>query len=114
MHKPIHTHPQRFGMLMHVGSHATETSEGSKFKNKAVSFPHRNAIIDDIQSNFDLVCDSGGFITFTKKFYYFGTIISSDCRDRSDIDWRTNQAAKAFDLLRSSFFCNKKQLSPII
>ena len=34
----LYTHLQRFGMLTHVGSHATETSEGSKFKTEAVCF----------------------------------------------------------------------------
>ena len=34
----LHTHLQRFGMLMHVGSRATKTSEGSKSKTEAV-FP---------------------------------------------------------------------------
>ena len=96
---------------MHVGSHATETSEGSKSKTEAELFPRRNDSIDEIQSNsadFDLVCDSGGFITFTNKFYYLGTIISSDLRDHPDIDQRINQASKA------NVFCNEKQLSPII
>ena len=61
----LHTHLQRFGMLMHVGSRATETSEGSKSKTEAVFFPSRttSTSIEEIQSNsadFDLVCDSGG------------------------------------------------------
>ena len=76
-----------------------------------------SASIEEIQSNsadFDLVCDSGGFITFTNEFRYLGTIISSDLRDRPDIDRRINQASKAFGSLRSSVFCNEKQLSPII
>ena len=115
----LHTHLQRFGMLMHVGSRATETSEGSKSKTEAVFFPSRttSTSIEEIQSNsadFDLVCDSGGFITFTNEFRYLGTIISSDLRDRPDIDRRINQASKAFGSLRSSVFCNEKQLSPII
>ena len=115
----LHTHLQRSGMLMHVGSHATETSEGRKSKTEAVLFPRRNTSIDEMQSNsadFDLVCDSGGFITFTNEFCYLGTIISSDLRDRPDIDRRINQASKAFDSLRYSVFCNcdEKQLSPII
>ena len=41
----LHTHLQCFGMLMHVGSLATESSEGS-------IFPCRNAPTDEIQSNF--------------------------------------------------------------
>ena len=115
----LHTHLQRFGMLMHVGSRATETSEGSKSKTEAVFFPSRttSTSIEEIQSNsadFDLVCDSGGFITFTNEFYYLGTIISSDLRYHPDIDRRINQASKAFGSLRSSVFCNEKQLSPII
>ena len=71
-----YTQVQRFGMLMHVESRATETSQSADF-------------------------DSGGFTTFTNKFRYLGTIISSDLRNCPDID-------------RSSFFCNEKQLSPII
>ena len=73
--------------------------------------------IDLIISNsadVDLVCDSGGFITFTDEFCYLGTIISSDLRDSPDIDRRISQASKAFGSIRSSVFCNEKQLSPII
>ena len=32
----LHNHLQRFGMRMHVGSRATESSEGSKSKTEAV------------------------------------------------------------------------------
>ena len=67
----LHNHLQRFGMFMHVRSCATDTSEGSKSKTEAVLFPHKNASVDEIQSNsafLDLVSDSGGFITFTNKF----------------------------------------------
>ena len=113
----LRTHLQRFGMLMHVGSRATETSEGSKSKTEAVFFPSRTASIVEIQSNsadFDLLCESGGFITFTNEIRYLGTIISSDLRDCPDIDQRINQASKAFGSLRSGVFCNKKQISPII
>ena len=35
----LHAHLQRFRMLMHVGSPATETTEGSKSKTEAVLFP---------------------------------------------------------------------------
>ena len=35
----LHTYLQRFGMLMHAGSRATETSEGSESKTEAVYFP---------------------------------------------------------------------------
>ena len=35
----IHIHLQRFGMLIHVGSRATETRAGSKSKTEAVYFP---------------------------------------------------------------------------
>ena len=59
-------------------------------------------------------CDSGGFITFNNEFCYLGIIISSDIRDSPGIDRRINQASKAFGSLRSSVFCNEKQLSPII
>ena len=38
----LHTHLQRFGMLMHVGSRATDTSEGIKSKTEAVNFPPRD------------------------------------------------------------------------
>ena len=110
----LHIHLQRFGMLMHVGSRETETSEGSNSKTEAVLFPCRTASIDEIQSNstdFDLVCGSGGFITFINEFCYLGTIISSDLRDRPDIDRRINQASKAFGSLRSSVLCNEKQLT---
>ena len=60
----LHTHLQRFRMLMHVGSRATETSEGGKSKTKVVFFPSRtaSASIEEIQSNsddFGLLCDSG-------------------------------------------------------
>ena len=65
-------------------------------------------------ADFDLICDSGGFIAFANKFCYLGTIISSDLRDRPDIDRRINQASKTFGSIRSSVFCNEKQLSPII
>ena len=102
---------------MHVESRATETSEGSKSKTEAVFFPSRTASTVEIQSNsadFDLVCDSGGFITFTNEFPYLGTIISGDLRDRLDIDQRINQASKAFGSIRSSVFCTKKQLNLII
>ena len=112
-----HTYFQRLGMRMHVGSCATEHSEGSKSKNEAVFFPHRDTPIDEIQSNsadFGLVCDCGGFITFNNELCYLGTIVSSDLRDRPGIDWRINQASKAFGSLLSSVFCNKKQLSPTI
>ena len=60
------------------------------------------------------LCDSGGFITFNNEFCYLGTVISSDLRDCPDIYWRINQASKAFGSLRSSVFCNEKQLIPII
>ena len=92
----LHTRLQRFGMLMHVGSHATETSEGSKSKTEAVFFSRRNTPIDEIKLNSadsDLVSDSGGFITLTNKFCYLGTIISSDLRYFPGIDWRINQAS---------------------
>ena len=58
----LSTDLQRFGMLMHVGSHATETSKGSNSKTEAVLFPSRTASIEEIQSNsadFDIACDSG-------------------------------------------------------
>ena len=76
-----------------------------------------NTPINEIQSNFadfDLVCDSGGFITLTDEFCCLNTIISSDHRDRPAIDQGINQASKSFGSLRSSILCNEKQLSPII
>ena len=59
----LHTHHQRFGMLMHVGLCATETSEGSKSKTEAVYFPHRDTHIDEIRSNFDYLKKSSNAIT---------------------------------------------------
>ena len=114
---PIHTHLQRFGMLMHVGSCETETSEGSKSKTEAVFFPCRTASIDEIQSNstnFDLICDSGSTTAFTNEFCYLGTIISSDLRNCPDIDRSINQASKAFGSLSPSACCKEKQLSLIV
>ena len=35
----LHTLLQRFGMLVHAGSRATESSEGSKSNTEAVYFP---------------------------------------------------------------------------
>ena len=113
----LHTHFLRFGMIMRVGSRATEASEGSKYKTDAVSFPRSDTPAGEIQTNsadFDLICDSVGFITFNNEFFYLGTIISSDLRDRPDIDRRINQDSRAFGSLGSSVFCNQKQLSPII
>ena len=62
-------------------------------------------------ADFDLICDSGDFITFNEKIYYVDTIISSDLRDCPDIGRRINQGSRAFV---SSVSCNQKQRSPII
>ena len=75
----LHTHLQRFGMHMHVGSCATKTSAGSKSKTEAVYFSRREIPL---------------FVK-SKEFCYLGTIISSNLRDRPDIGWRINQASKA-------------------
>ena len=78
---------------------------------------HIDTPIDEIQlnsANYDLVCNSGGFITFSNESWYLGTITSSDLRHCPDIDRRVNQASRAFGSLDSSVFCNQQHLSPII
>ena len=127
----LHAHFKRFGMLMHTGTHATATQSGSKSKTEAMFFPSDSTIKEHAQledndprsleeytkdkwADFDLLGVDGEYISFTNKFCYLGTIISSDLSDDADISRRIQQASKAFGSLSAGVFCNWKHLSPQI
>ena len=127
----LHAHFKRFGMLMHTGTRATATRNGSKSKTEAMFFPsdstlREHAQLDDNDSrsleeytkdswaDFDLLGVDGEYISFTNKFCYLGTIISSNLSDDADISRRIQQASKAFGSLSAGVFCNRKYLSPKI
>ena len=124
----LHAHFKRFGMLMHTGTRATATRNGSKSKTEAMFFPsdstlREHAQLDDNDSrslveytkdswaDFDLLGVDGEYISFTSKFCYLGTIISSNLSDDADISRRIQQASKAFGSLSAGVFCNQKYLS---
>ena len=124
----LHAHFKRFGMLMHTGTRATATRNGSKSKTEAMFFPsdstlREHAQLDDNDSrsleeytkdswaDFDLLGVDGEYISFTNKFCYLGTIISSNLSDDADISRRIQQASKAFGSLSAGVFCNRKYLS---
>ena len=56
--------------------------------------------------DFDLTCDDGGYISFTNKFRYLGSILTPDLSDETDIQRRIQLASQAFGSLRSNVFCN--------
>ena len=65
----------------------------------------------DSWADFDLLGVDGEYISFTSKFCYLGTIISSNLSDDADISRRIQQASKAFGSLSAGVFCNRKYLS---
>jgi len=61
----------------------------------------------DSWADFNLLGVDGEYISFTNKFCYLGTIISSYLSDDADISRRIQQASKAFGSLIAGVFCNQ-------
>lgn len=93
-------HLERFGLHMHVGRGATAS------KTEAVYFPPPRAphAAGD-QSDFPLL---DGFISFTDKFTYLGSILHNSLTSDADVDARISKARAAFGALQG--FLSKKYL----
>ena len=123
----LHIHFKRFGLLMHVGTRAKAGGQDSKSKTEAMFFPwqlgkpaltkaNKAILRSHITTNaadFDLTCENGGYISFTNKFCYLGSILTPDLSDELDIQRRIQLASQAFGSLRSKVFCNRSLHSSI-
>jgi hypothetical protein len=76
----------RFGVLMHFGR------DGKKSKTEAVYFPPPGveATQEDV-AKFGVYNDHG-YITFTAKFKYLGSLFNTDLRDDQEMAARINEA----------------------
>ena len=82
---------KRFGLIMHIGV------DGGKSKTEAMYYPPtleeaskiKNEAPGAEEATFDV---DEGYITFTRKFKYLGSLITQDLKDNDDIVRRINQA----------------------
>ena len=77
-----------FGLIMHIGT------GGKKSKTQAVYYPPKLLGKGEIQlvKEGDTFTIRDGYIAFTKKFRYLGSIINSDLRDIHEIKKRIQKA----------------------
>lgn len=96
-------HLLRFGLQMHVGQETESKKEPSK--TEAMYCPAKtSSYIDGDKSDVKV---GNGFISFTDKFKYLGSVIHYSLTSTADIDARINQANAAFGALRKPVFSNK-------
>jgi exonuclease III len=82
---------KRFGLIMHIGEN------GGKSKTEAMYYPPtleeaskmKNETPGEDEATFTV---DEGYITFTRKFKYLGSVITQDLKDNDDISRRINQA----------------------
>jgi hypothetical protein len=88
----LRKHMAQFGLFMHYGK------DGNKSKTEAVSFPPpgEEAALEDVKK-FGIENDLG-YITFTSKFKYLGSLFNTDLRDDQEMAAQIN---KVNQLLRS-------------
>ena len=102
----LHLHFQWFVLLMHVGTRATPSSKGGKFKIEAMHFPSEK--LDKIllhklaanKADFDLTCEDCRCIKFTEECRYLGSLIFWLLMDDLDIQHRIGLASRTFGSLR--------------
>ena len=91
---------------MHTGT------TSSKSKTEVLRIP-KQKISSSSANTAPITLTDGTRITFTTKFTYLGTIVTSDLSDNEDISNRIAKATRIFGFLRSLIFGNP-YLSPRI
>ena len=125
----LHAHFKRFGMLMHTGTRATATWNGSKSKTEAMFFPSDSTVREHAQLDDN---DSRSLEEYTKDSWADFDLLGARRRiyilhqqillprnyhflsDDADISHQIQQASKAFGSLNTGIFCIQKHLSPQI
>ena len=96
----LYNHLLRFGLLMHVG-HGSEAS-----KTEAMYCPCKGDVYAEGDTS-DFKVAGDGFISFTEKFKYLGSMISYSLTSSTDVDKCIAKAGAAFGALRKDVFSNK-------
>ena len=82
----LKTHMARFGLIMHIGR------DGKKSKTEAVYFPPPGVETTPEDVSQFGVDDDQGYITFTQKFQYLGSLFNTDLKDDREVTARINKA----------------------
>ena len=88
----VDRHFAKFGLQVHRGR------DGKKSKTECMFFPAPGKKYEDADTS-NVQVDNG-YYTFTKKFKYLGSIITTDLKADTDIATRIRSAAGAFNIMR--------------
>ena len=88
----IDRHFTAFGLQVHRGR------PGKRSKTECMFFPAPGACYEDADTS--NVAVDNGYYTFTKKFKYLGSIITSDLKADEDVATRIRSATGAFNMMR--------------
>eukprot|EP00978_Attheya_sp_CCMP212_P027760 scaffold93832_cov47-Attheya_sp.AAC.1 len=98
----LFSHFARFGLEMHIGRNDKAS------KTECMYFPAFEKKYQE--SNTENIDVGDGYVSFTKKFKYLGSLITSELNDAMDVDTRISQANKAMGALRDYFKCKQMSL----
>ena len=97
----IYRHLLRFGLRMHIGRGSDASKTEAMYCPPGNEVPYKGATTTD---GFNV---DDGYITFTSKFKYLGSIIHQSLTAGTDVNARIDQARAAFGALRKDVFANK-------
>jgi hypothetical protein len=97
----IYHHLLRFGMRMHIGRGLEASKTEAMYCPPRGETPYEGATATD---GFNV---DDGYITFTSKFKYLGSITHQSLTTATDVNARIGQARAAFGALRKDVFANK-------
>jgi hypothetical protein len=98
-------HLLRFALVMHSGTmNSTDGTVAKKSKTEATFYPPDGYSPTTNDTLFLKIDDALGIVTFTDRFRYLGTTLSSSLTDDDEIEHRIRSAASAFGCLRSYVF----------
>ncbi len=100
----LKAHLLRFGLVMHCGRARDDGSVEVKSKTEAVYFPPSGTEPTDDDVAPLRVDDDRGIITFTNRFRYLGSILTSSLTDDAEVAHRIAAAGAAFAQLLQSVF----------
>ena len=100
----LNTHLRRFGLEMHCGLANEDGTVRQGSKSEAVYFPPAGTIASDADVAPLPVDDHRGIVTFTDRFRYLGSILTSSLTDEVDVGARIASAGAALAQLTRSVF----------
>jgi hypothetical protein len=97
-----------FGLSMHIGKNDQKSKSEAMYVSPNFTEDLKTSSSSNITSRF-IVKD--GYIDFTDKFKYLGSIISNDLKDDSEIDARIKKATSQIGALKNFFKCKRISLA---